>query len=58
MNYKVNGKVFKTEEEARAFTKDLQARGGLGGWSPTEEEPTHIYRGNGYTEPIENGAAR
>ena len=58
MNYKINNKVFRTEEEARAFSKDLQAYGALGGWSPTEEEPTHIYKGDLCTEPIKDGAAR
>lgn len=55
MGYRVNSKVFETEEEARGYTKDLQAFGGLGGWIETSEKPTHKYRpdlGIGYTEPI------
>ena len=53
MGYRVNSKVFETENEARKFTKDLQALGGLGGWTKTEETPTHYYMGDGRTIPIE-----
>lgn len=45
-NYKVNSKVFATEEEARKYTKDLMAYGGLGGWRKTPEAVTHKYIGN------------
>lgn len=53
-HYKVNGKVFESEEEARKFSKDLQSYGGLGGWYPTDEPITHYYLGNLMTEPIED----
>ena len=53
MSYRVNSKIFETEEEARAFSRDLQAYGGLGGWSETDEKATHRYRGDLCTEPIE-----
>lgn len=52
MSYRVNSKVFKTEEEARAFSRDLMSYGGLGGWSETLDPVTHIYKGDGYTEPV------
>lgn len=55
MAYKVNSKVFETEAEARAFTRDLMALGGLGGWCKTDQPATHIYKGDGMTEPINNG---
>lgn len=55
MAYKVNSKVFETENEARAFSKDLQAYGGLGGWCKVDEPVTHIYCGDGKTEPIGDG---
>ena len=45
-NWKVGKKVFRTEEEARQFSKDLQRMGAIGGWCPTDEEPTHIYTGD------------
>ena len=54
MGWKVNSKIFETEEEARNFSKDLQAYGGLGGWSFTEEKPTHYYLGDLLTEPLED----
>ena len=54
MGYKVNSKVFETEAEAQAFTKDLQAHGGLGGWYPTDEPVTHYYLGDLLTEPVED----
>ena len=53
IGYKVNSKVFETEAEARQFTKDLMAFGGLGGWSITSDPVTHRYLGNLLTEPIE-----
>jgi hypothetical protein len=52
MAYKVNSKVFKTEDEARAFSRDLMSYGGLGGWTETTDPVTHIYKGDGYTEPV------
>lgn len=52
MAYKVNSKVFETEAEARAFTRDLMALGGLGGWCKTSQPATHIYHGDLKTEPI------
>lgn len=52
MGYKVNSKVFATEAEAREFSRDLMSRGGLGGWRKVSEPVTHIYKGDGYTEPI------
>ena len=55
MNYKVNSKVFATEQEAREFSKDLMSYGGLGGWAPTTEPATHIYLGNLQTESLESG---
>lgn len=51
-NWKVGKKVFRTEEEAAQFSKDLMKLGAFGGWSPTDEEATHIYRGNMRTEVI------
>lgn len=54
MHYKVNNKVFETEDEARRFGKDLQAYGGLGGWSKTADPVTHYYLGDLMTEPIED----
>ena len=52
MNWKVGRKVFKTENEARNFSKDLQAYGALGGWCKTSEPVTHIYLGDLKTEEI------
>lgn len=52
MSYRVNSKVFKTEDEARAFSRDLMSLGGLGGWMETTDPVTHIYKGDGYTEPV------
>lgn len=52
MAYKVNSKVFRTEDEARSFSRDLMGYGGLGGWIETTDPVTHIYKGDGYTEPI------
>lgn len=54
MSYKVNGKVFETEQEAREFSKDLMAYGGIGGWRETDEPVTHYYLGDLMTEPIED----
>ena len=51
-NFKVNSKVFATEEEARNFSKDLMEYGGLGGWSETKEEVNSRYLGNLETEPV------
>lgn len=51
IRYKVNSKIFETEQEARDFSKDLQAYGGIGGWSETNEPTTHRYLGNLETEP-------
>lgn len=51
-NYKVNSKVFETEQEARNFGKDLQSYGGIGAWTPTDEEVTHRYLGNLRTEAV------
>lgn len=53
-HYKVGKKIFKTENEARQFSKDLQAYGALGGWSETNEAVTHYYLGDLMTEPIED----
>ena len=53
MGWKVNSKVFETETEAREFTKDLMAMGGLGGWCKVDEPATHYYMGNLITKPIE-----
>ena len=50
-NYKVNTKVFATEKEARDFSKDLMAYGGLGGWTKTDEAVNARYLGNLETEP-------
>lgn len=55
MAYNVNNKVFETEKEARSFSRDLMARGGLGGWRKVNEPVTHIYKGDGMTEPIGDG---
>ena len=52
MGYRVNGKVFETENEAREFSRDLMSYGGLGGWMETTDTVTHIYKGDGYTEPV------
>lgn len=54
MGYRVNSKVFDTEAEAISFSKDLMSRGGLGGWSETDEPVTHYYLGDGLAEPIED----
>lgn len=51
-NYKVNSKVFATKEEARNFSKDLMAYGGLGGFCKTQEAVTHRYNGNLETVPV------
>ena len=51
-HYAVGKKVFKTEDEARQFSKDLMARGALGGWSETFEPVTHIYLGDLLTESL------
>ena len=53
-NWKVNSKVFETEIEARNYSRDLMAHGGLGGWMETDEPVTHIYLGDGMTEEIED----
>lgn len=53
MGWKVNSKVFETEIEAREFSKDLMALGGLGGWCKVNEPVTHYYLGNLLTKPIE-----
>lgn len=50
-HYRVNKQVFATEEEARQYSKDLMAYGGLGGWSETDEPFTHIYLGDLKTQP-------
>lgn len=52
-HYMVNSKVFKTEDEARAFSKDLMARGGLGGWCKVNAPVTHVYIGDGMTQPLD-----
>lgn len=52
MGYRVNSKVFETENEAREFSRDLMSYGGLGGWTETTDPVTHIYKGDGYTEPV------
>lgn len=57
MAYRVNSKVFETEAEARAFSRGLMARGGLGGWCKVNEPVSHIYKGNGTTEMINEIAA-
>ena len=54
MGFKVNSKVFETEEEARQFSRDLMKRGGLGGWQQTEEPATHFYLGDLMCEPLED----
>lgn len=54
MAYAVGKKVFETEREAREFSKDLMARGALGGWRQTSEPVTHYYLGDLMTEPIED----
>lgn len=51
-NWKVGKKVFRTEEEARNFSRDLMKLGAFGGWSPTDEEVTHRYLGNCRTEVV------
>lgn len=51
-NFKVNSKVFATEKEARNFSKDLMAYGGLGGWQETKEKVNSRYLGNLETEPV------
>ena len=55
MNYKVNSKVFATEQEANKYSRDLMSYGGLGGWTPTTEPVTHIYLGNLQTKAVESG---
>lgn len=52
MTYKVNSKVFETENEALAFSRDLQAYGGLGGWCKVDEPVTHVYWGDLKTEKV------
>lgn len=52
MAYRVNSKVFETEAEARAFSRDLMARGGLGGWREVDEPVTHVYWGDLKTEKV------
>ena len=51
-NFKVNSKVFATVKEARDFSKDLMAHGGLGGWTETKEEVNARYLGNLETGPV------
>ncbi len=52
MSWQVNSKVFETEVEAMAFSKDLQAYGGIGGWREVDKPVTHYYLGDLRTEPI------
>lgn len=54
MSWQVNSIVFETEAEARAFSRDLQAYGGLGGWTKVDKPVTHYYLGDLWTEPIAN----
>lgn len=53
-NYAVGDKVFKTEDEARSFSRDLMAMGALGGWNETYRPVTHYYLGNLMAEPVED----
>lgn len=52
MSWQVNSKVFETEVEAMAYSRDLQRYGGLGGWREVNEPVTHSYLGDLRTEPI------
>lgn len=54
MNYKVNGKVFASEKEAKEFLMDLRAYGCIGEYSPTQEGVTHYYIGDLTTEPAKD----
>lgn len=54
MGFRVNSKVFETEDEARHFSKDLMAYGGLGGIIKTNEVATHYYLGDLMCEPIDD----
>lgn len=58
MGYQVNSKIFETEAEAMAFSRDLMSYGGLGGWRKVSEPVTHIYKGDLWTEPVNSTERR
>ena len=57
-NWRSGHKVFRTEEEARQYAKDIQAAGGLIGLSKTTEKATHEYIFGNFCRTRELGKER
>ena len=52
MNYQAGFKVFKTEEEARNYSKDAMEYGAIAPMKETDKPVTHRYLGNYTTEEV------